>query len=305
MKEVNFKTIAQMHEYFGMEKPEHPHFSINISRKNSIEEATHCIKEETKISSDFYSISFKHIIGGEIFYGRTKYDFTDGALIFTSPGQSMVIKGLSVVDESIMINVHKEFLVNTEIRNRFEKYGFFSYSVNEALHLSPKEEDQIKTIMKSIHAEYENSQDEFSKDIILFQLDALLKYSDRFYKRQFLNRKEMNGVLYDRFFGIISQYFASDRHETQGLPNVEILAKGLNVTPRYLSDALKVETGKTAMDHIHLFIIDKAKDLLLGAGMTVQEVAFQLGFDYPQYFSRLFKRKVGVSPLQYQKDNSA
>ena len=304
MVEIQLNSISDLHRHYGLEKPEHPHFSVVRTRKKNIEEATYCAEKETKITNNFYTISYKHIIGGEILYGRTKYDFTDGSMIFTSPGQSVILKGVSVVDETIMINIHEDFLTGTEIRNRFKKYGFFSYSANEALHLSPKEEKQVKSIMKSIHSEYENNQDEFSKDIILFQLDALLKYANRFYKRQFLNREEMNGQLYDKFYSMISEYFESRKHDLYGLPNVEVFADKLHVTSRYLSDALKVETGKTTMDHIHLFIIDEAKNLLLNSNTTVQEVAYKLGFDYPQYFSRLFKKKVGISPTQYQKDEA-
>jgi len=284
----------------GLPAPEHPQLSI-LSIKSLVDAKTiSCIDTPTAISNDFYNISLKKVISGEILYGRTKYDFTNGALIFTAPRQKVILKGVRMEATGTSITFHEDYIKGHAIRDRIKKYGFFSYSMNEALHLSPSEETMIESILANIEAEYHNNQDEFSKEIILAQLDTLLKYANRFYKRQFINRQEMSGQILDQFEREITSYFEDGKFETLGTPRVEDLAESLNLSSRYLSDSLKTETGKTAMEHIHLYLIDEAKNLLLTPKVTISETAYKLGFDSPQYFSRLFKKKVGQSPSEYR-----
>ena len=188
----------------------------------------------------------------------------------------------------------------TELAQQLKKYGFFSYSVNEALHLSPKEEKQIESIVENIDIEYQNNQDEFSKDIIISQLSTLLKYANRFYERQFLNRKELSNNLLEQFNEQLDIYFNSGQLPEKGIPSIENIADKLSVSQRYLSDTLKKETGKTSTEHLQLYLIDEAKNILLNPNKTISEVAYDLGFEYPPYFSRLFKKKEGISPTEYR-----
>ncbi|MEO0641456.1 MAG: helix-turn-helix domain-containing protein, partial [Bacteroidota bacterium] len=191
-------------------------------------------------------------------------------------------------------------LRGTELAQRIKEYRFFSYSVNEALHLSPKEERQIESIVENIEMEYSNNQDAFSKDIIISQLGTLLKYAHRFYERQFINRKELSNDLLARFNQELESYFRSGQLQKKGIPSIEQIAEKMAVSQRYLSDTLKRETGKTTTEHLQLYLIDEAKDILLNPSKSIAEVAYELGFEYPQYFSRLFKKKEGLSPSGYR-----
>jgi AraC-like DNA-binding protein len=250
-------------------------------------------------TNQFYIISIKNIVSGEIIYGRTKYDCETGTLLFSAPNQTYTIKDVVISSESWFIAFHEDFLRGLDIQKRIKKYNFFNYNVNEALHLSPTEEKTIKSIFKNIETEYQNNQDEFSKDIILTHLEALLKYADRYYKRQFLNRKEVNSDLFTRFSDILEDYFARNQLEIHGIPTMEWMSEKLGVSHRYMSDSIKSETGKTAIDQLNLYLIEEAKNLLLAPNTSISETAYKLGFEYPQYLSRLFKKKVGVSPKEY------
>ena len=296
----HFRDITRAHHFSGWPPPEHPLFSV-VSRSPSSDDLTRaCFDEPMALSNSFYSISLKNIIAGEIRYGRTKYDCKSGTMLFMAPGQQVILDGVVVTAKIRQISFHDDFIKGHDIRDRIKKYGFFSYSANEALHLSPKEERLIGSIMDNIETEYHNNQDEFSKGIILSQLDALLKYANRFYKRQFLTRQEMSGQIISQFERVISAYFESGRFELHGTPRVEEIAKELHMSSRYLSDSLKAETGKTAIEHIHLYLINEAKNLLLEPKMSVSEMAYKLGFSSPQYLSRLFKKKVGITPSEYR-----
>lgn len=302
MKSIIYNSIKEMHELRNFPPPENPLFSVshyNLKEDETISCNEDEKFEEIRVKSNFYTISLKNIIKGEIVYGRTKYDCSNGTMIFTAPNQELIFKQMVFSPEAYHIAFHKDYLIGSQLFDKIKKYNFFNYSVNEALHLSPREEELVKTIFKSIESEYHNNQDEFSKEIILSQLDTLLKYADRFYKRQFINRKELNGEMLIKFENILDDYFNSGMFDEFGQPKIEDISKQLFVTPRYLSDALKNETGKTAIEHIHLYLIDEAKNLLLQPESSISETAYKLGFEYPQYFSRLFKKKVGVSPTEY------
>jgi len=295
----HFKTLSAYLEYLELPRPEHPMFSVFTAMGEGF---LPCPKESSPpITNDCYSISFKKIVKGDLTYGRTKYDFTNGALFFIAPRQ-VIQWGESVVFEQkgFSINFHKDFLKGTELAHQIKKYGFFSYSANEALHLSPKEEKQIESIVENVDMEYQNNQDEFSKEIIISQLSTLLKYANRFYERQFLNRKELSIALLERFNQQLEEYFDSGQLQVNGIPSIEQIASRLSVSQRYLSDTLKKETGKTSTEHLQLYLIDEAKNILLDPQKTVSEVAYELGFEYPPYFSRLFKKKEGISPTEYR-----
>lgn len=299
----HFKTLSSYLEYVQLPRPEHPMFSVFTAIGEGF---LPCPKESSPpITNDCYSISFKKIVQGNLNYGRTKYDFTNGALFFIAPRQ-IIQWDESVVFEQkgFSINFHEDFLKGTELAHQIKKYSFFSYSVNEALHLSPKEEKLMESIIANIDLEYQNNHDEFSKDIIISQLGTLLKYANRFYERQFINRKELSNILLEKFNQQLEIYFNSGKLQEKGIPSIEQMAEQMSVSQRYLSDTLKKETGKTSTEHLQLYLIDEAKNILLDPKKTVAEVAYDLGFEYPPYFSRLFKKKEGVSPTEYRKKYS-
>ncbi|NNE25461.1 MAG: helix-turn-helix transcriptional regulator [Saprospiraceae bacterium] len=295
----HFKTLSSYLDYLGLPGPEHPMLSVFNSKDDGY---LPCPRESSPpITNDCYSISLKKYVEGKLSYGRTKYDFTNGALIFIAPRQVLQWDESVVFEQKgFSINFHEDFLKGTELAQHIKKYGFFSYSVNEALHLSPKEEKQIESIVENIEIEYQNNQDAFSKEIIISQLDTLLKYANRFYERQFLNRKEISNNLLEQFNQHLMEYIESGQLQEKGIPSIEQISDTMSISQRYLSDTLKKETGKTTTEHLHLRLIDEAKNILLQPNKTVSEVAYELGFEYPAYFSRLFKKKEGISPSEYR-----
>lgn len=295
----HFKTLSAYLEYLELPRPEHPMFSVYTALGEGY---LPCPKESSPpITNDCYTISFKKFVKGDLSYGRTKYDFTNGALFFLAPRQVLQWDENAVFEQKgFSINFHEDFLKGTQLAHQIKKYGFFSYAANEALHLSPKEERQIELIIENIDLEYQNNPDSFSKDIIISHLSTLLKYAQRFYERQFINRQEMSNDLLEQFNQHLVEYFDAGKLPEFGIPSIEQIADQLSVSQRYLSDTLKKETGKTTTEHLHLYLIDEAKNILLEPHKTVSEVAYELGFEYPPYFSRLFKKKEGMSPTEYR-----
>jgi len=295
----HFKTLSAYFDYIELPRPEHPMLSVLSANDGGF---LPCPKESSPpITNDCYSISLKKIVKGNLNYGRTKYDFTNGVLIFIAPRQVMQWDSTAVFEQKgFSINFHEDFLKRTELAHQIKKYEFFSYSANEALHLSPREEKQIESIVENIEIEYQNNQDEFSKEIIISQLSTLLKYANRFYERQFLNRKELSNNLLDKFNELLEGYFESGQLQEKGIPSIDQIAEKMSVSQRYLSDTLKKETGKTTTEHLQLYLIDEAKNILLNPNNSIAEVAYELGFEYPQYFSRLFKKKEGISPSEFR-----
>lgn len=300
---LHFNTLSAYFEYLQLPQPEHPMFSVMFANGDDF---LPCPKQSSPpITNDCYTISQKKIVNGDLNYGRTKYDFSNGVMFFLSPRQVLQWDATtSISQQGFSINFHEDFLKGTELAQQIKKYGFFSYSTNEALHLSPREEKQMESIVANIEIEYRNNQDQFSKDIIIAHLSTLLKYANRFYERQFINRKEMSNDLLELFRQELGEYFQSGLLQEHGIPSIEQIADKLSVTQRYLSDTLKKETGKTTTEHLQVFLIDEAKNMLLAPNASISETAYQLGFDYPQYFSRLFKKKVGLSPKQFIESHS-
>lgn len=295
----HFKSLSSYLEYLELPAPEHPMLSIFSSKENGFLPCP--IKSSPPITNDCYSISLKKIIKGNLNYGRTQYDFANGALIFIAPRQTLQWDESVIYDQKgFSINFHEDFLKGTALDAQIKKYSFFSYSVNESLHLSPKEELQLESIVKNIEIEYLNNQDGFSKEIIISHLDTLLKYANRFYERQFLNRKEISTNLLEKFNRNLSAYFDSNQLQENGIPTIEKIAKKMAVSQRYLSDTLKKETGKTTTEHLQLHIINKAKSFLLHPDKSIADVAYDLGFEYPPYFSRLFKKVEHITPTEYR-----
>lgn len=248
----------------------------------------------------FYTVAFKKVLSGDFYYGRTRYDHNGGSMTYIKPGQAVELRDITLEGDGFTIMFHPDFLSGTPLHEAIKKYSFFDYETNEALHVSDREEEIVWELFRKIETEYNNNEDDFSKDIIIGHIEAILKYSQRFYKRQFLNRSELTGQVISRFDQAMSQYFESGTSQISGLPTVATIAKQLNMSPSYLSDLLRQETGKSAIDHIHRYLISEAKNLLLGADLTVSQIAYQLGFENPPYFSRLFRKETGFTPVAYR-----
>lgn len=295
----HFKTLASYLDYLELPRPEHPMLYVSTSKGDGHLPCPR--KSSPPITNECYSISLKKHVEGNLNYGRTKYDFTNGALIFISPRQVLQWDDSVVFEQQgFSIIFHEDFLKGTKLAQQIKKYGFFSYSANEALHLSPKEEKQIESIVENIEIEYQNNQDKYSKEIIIAHLDTLLKYANRFYERQFLTRKEFSTDLLEKFYWLLNRYLESGQLQRMGIPGVEKIANELSVSQRYLSDTLKKETGKTTTELLQLYLINEAKNALLEPGKSIADVAYELGFEYPSYFSSLFKKTEGVSPKAYR-----
>lgn len=293
----HFKTISELHRSIGYPPPENPLISLVMCEKLS-----ECSIGQSEFTTDFYMIAFKKIKSGYVLYGRTKYDHDNGSMMFMKPRQVIEINNVELEEKGFIIWIHEDFLNGYHLHSEIKKYGYFDYEANEALHLSAREEQIIWDLHSKIELEYYNNQDEYSREIIIAHIDSILKYSQRFYKRQFINRTELSGKTVSKFNDLLTSYLEKGKVHEKGLPTVKSLADLFNLSPRYLSDLLKQETGKTAIELIHVFLISEAKNLLQGSENSVSETAYALGFDNPPYFSRLFKKEVGVSPNEYRKN---
>ncbi|WP_020595192.1 helix-turn-helix domain-containing protein [Spirosoma panaciterrae] len=295
------KTIAEFHQFRGLPKPEHPLISVvDVALLKQLH-----AYEPTSLVFDFYSIALKRNFNGKMKYGQQEYDFDEGLMTFMSPGQVFSIDAGkdgngTLLQSGLLLLIHPDFLWNTSLAKTIRQYEYFDYSVNEALFLSEKEELIIAGILQNIQQEYHANIDQFSQSIIIAQLELLLSYADRFYHRQFITRKITNHKLLDRLESLLIDYFNSDALITKGLPTVQAISDALNVSPNYLSTLLKVLTGQSTQQHIHNRLIEKAKEKLSTTDLSVSEIAFELGFEHSQSFSKLFKNKTTLSPLEFR-----
>lgn len=301
MKSIRIKTITEFHRSRNLPNPEHPLISI-------IDYADLKFSEEErgqKLSAvfDFYSISIKRNLSGKLQYGQQQYDFDEGVMSFIAPNQ---VFGIEVFKEEIknqsgwILMIHPDFLWNTSLAKNIKKYEYFNYSVNEALFLSGKEETTINSIVENIKQEYHLNIDKFSQDIIISQIETLLNYTERFYQRQFITRKISNHLILDRLEKLLSDYFNSNDLATKGVPTVQYISDNLNISPTYLLSLLKTLTGQTTQQHIHDKLIGKAKEKLSTTDLSVSEIAYELGFEHLQSFSKFFKAKTTLSPLRFR-----
>jgi AraC family transcriptional activator of pobA len=253
----------------------------------------------------FYSISLKRSIPGAVKYkyGQREYDFDEGLMFFIAPGQVFGVEvgeGIVSKPEGWMLFVHPDFLWGTPLAKSIKQYEYFDYSVSEALFLSDKEEATVVSIMRNITQEYHSNIDKFSEGVIIAQMELLLTYADRYYHRQFITRKIGNHQVLERLEDILIAYFKSDDLVKKGLPSVQYVADALRVSPNYLSSMLKTLTGQSTQQHIHDKLIEKAKEKLTTTQLSVSEIAYQLGFEHSQSFSKLFKSKTNLSPLEFR-----
>lgn len=296
MKANKVGSIAEVHRMLELPGPVHPLITLLELTDKQLEL---CQTDVNSVLS-FYKIIFATKQGGKLRYGRGYYDFDEGSMLFAAPNQ--VIAGIDHYEqhEGLSLIIHPDFLQGFPLAKKINKYGFFSYDTNEALHLSEQERATVFSIYNIIRDELKNRLDDFSHEVIIAQIDLLLSYAKRFYKRQFLTRQVATNDVSEKIEQLLNNYFDADKAITLGVPTVQYLATQLNYTPNYLSDMLRSLTGLNAQQHIHQKLIEKAKELLSTTDMNINEVAYQLGFEHPQSFSRLFKTKTNISPAQYK-----
>lgn len=294
---IEINSVSELHKLMGLPKPLHP--LISLVNMDEVVRSHH--QEDFHFILNFYGISLKKNLKGKLKYGQNYYDFDEGVLGMTAPQQI-----LSVINEDNYevsgwwLVFHNDFILNYSLSKTIKDYGFFSYAINEALHLSGKEETMLESIFKNIEQEYQTSIDQFSQGVMVSQLELLLKYCDRFYNRQFLTRKTAYNDLLSKMETLLDEYLCSDVVLEQGLPSVHYLSEHLNLSPNYLSDMLKTLTGQSTQQHIHNKIIEQAKLKLTNTNLTVSEIAFQLGFEHSQSFNKLFKNKTNLTPMEFR-----
>lgn len=299
----HIRTISQFHELRNLPKPEHP--LISVIDLDAVDHSLERI-EGGNLMFDFYSIAIKRGMKGKVKYGQQMYDFDEGIMTFMSPGQifGFETEGYPMKPSGWMLLFHPDFLWNTSLGKNIQNYEFFDYSVHEALFLSEKEEITINNIIRNIQQEYHSNIDKFSQTIIISQLETLLNYSERFYQRQFITRKISSHHTLDQLEKVLTDYFKSDDLITIGLPSVQYVADRLNLSPGYLSNLLKVLTGQSTQQHIHNKLIEKAKERLSTTDLSISEIAYELGFEHSQSFSKLFKAKTKLSPKEFRESFS-
>lgn len=299
MQPYRIKSITEYHRVTGLLKPEHPLVSlISIDM----------LKPQVSASSislifDFYIISLKRNLQVRQKYGQQYCDFDEGVLFFSAPGQVSTFEfeqETTKQPSGWMILVHPDLIWNTPLAKTIKQYQYFSYDVKEALYLSDKEERMITDIAHYIEQEYRSNIDKFSSSVIVAQLELLFTYAERFYQRQFLTRKVHSHQILDKVDSFLNEYFSGSQINKQGLPTVLQVAERLNLTAGYLSDLLKNLTGQTTQQHIHEKLIEKAKEKLSTTDLTISEIAYDLGFEHLQSFSKLFKAKTNLSPLEFR-----
>lgn len=299
MKPLRVKSITEFHRMNELPQPEHPLISVVDYALVAAAKSRHPVQA---IVSDYYTVSLKRGLNGRMRYGQQDYDFDEGVMYFMAPGQVLQPSPAAGADEKPsgwLLLIHPDFLWGTALATAIKQYEFFDYSVNEALFLSDKEELTLNNIVANIKQEYHGNIDKFSQGIIISQVETLLSYAERFYQRQFITRKITNHKVLERVEKVIDEYFAKEL-SLNGLPTVQYVADELSISPKYLSSLLKVLTGLTAQQHIHEKLIEKAKEKLSTTDLTVSEIAYSLGFEHPQSFSKLFKLKTKVSPLEFR-----
>lgn len=306
-KHQYFHTLSDVMEYAKLPKPQHPLVTV----LNGIDKPlVGNVPNKSHVLS-FYKIVYKPHSGGSMQYGQTKFDFREGGMFFASPQQ--LISSLKDQSESenempspklmkpqIILLIDPDYLIGYPIAKKIRQYYFFSYSINESLHLSVKEKELILSLFRNIEEELNSRIDESSQDVVISQIELLLTYAQRFYNRQFLTRKPAHHDLVDRLESVLDEYFEQANISEKGLPTVNLLAKKLHMTPNYLSDLLKSLTKKTTQQYIHDRVIELAKDKLLTTNKTVSEISYELGFEHSQSFSKLFKAKTNQSPQAFR-----
>ena len=296
-------SISQAHQSLGLPAPKHPLVSVVKSAdfKPTID------FRGLKVVNNLFQITLKRLGCGNLVYGKNSYDYEEGTLVFTSPGQVTIFEGEmpkgNETNNGWTLAFHPDLIRKSTLSDEIDSYSFFNYDVNEALHLSEEELGTIEDLLDKIVKEYSQNLDKHSQNLIISNIELLLDYCTRFYDRQFYTRTNLNTDIVSKFERLLKAYYQTELGNEKGIPNVQYLAKELKFSANYLSDLLKKETGMTAQEHIHLFVIERAKNTLLNSNQSISEIGYALGFGYPQYFSNLFKAKTGMSPREYRNLN--
>ena len=294
---VRFLSITESHQAFGLPKPQHPLISlVHFDDSNPFNVDMAPIYDVL----DFYKITFITKNSGRLKYGQDYYDFNDGSMLFLAPNQLVGSTEYNRNTHAWILLIHPDFLLGHPLAKKMKQYGYFAYSVNEALHLSDQERQTILSVYHIMEQELNSRLDEFSQEVVIAQIELLLSYVNRFYKRQFITRKVVNSNILQKTEAILDDYFNNQLSLDQGLPTVKFLSEQLNLSSGYLSDMLRSLIGQNAQQYIHLKLVEKAKEKLLTTGLSVSEIAFQLGFGHSQSFSKLFKNKTKLSPVEYR-----
>jgi AraC-like DNA-binding protein len=293
------KTIGEYHSLMDLPKPQHP--LISVLKFEDIK--PNGGNRPKSIVNGFYSIALKKTFNAKMKYGQQAYDFTEGILAFIAPNQiiSVVMEEDDIIEHSGWLLIfHPDFLWNTSLAKKIKQYDFFGYNLTEALHLSEKEEIMLTGIMQNINQEYNSNIDKFSQDVIIAQLELLLTYSERFYQRQFITRKITNHTVLHKLENLLTAYFKQNNLNETGLPTVQYISTQLNISPNYLSRLLRTLTGQSTKQFIQDKLIGLAKEKLSTTDLSVNEIAYEMGFEYPQSFSKLFKSKTNLTPIEFR-----
>lgn len=294
---IKINSVSELHRLIGLPKPLHP--LISLIKMDDLEHSNN--KEKVNFNLNFYGISLKKNLKGKLKYGQNYYDFDEGVLGMTAPQQVLTVSSQENYEVSgWWLVFHNDFILNYPLGKTIKNYGFFSYAVNEALHLSDKEEKMLEIIFKNIEQEYQTSIDQFSQNVMVSQLELLLNYCNRFYNRQFLTRKTASNDLLSKMENLLDEYFNSHKIIEQGLPSVQYFSEQLNISSNYLSDMLKTVTGLSTQQHIHNKIIEQAKVILSTTNLSVSEISYKLGFEHSQSFNKLFKNKTNLTPMEFR-----
>jgi AraC-like DNA-binding protein len=297
-KIYHIETISELNKLLNQDKPKHPLVSvIDFSKVQSFGE------NDVRTTTGFYSIMLKDQQCGKLKYGRKYFDFEEGTLIFVPPKRAASLENDADQPSQAAgrgLFFHPDLIARTSLAGKMKDYTFFSYGINEALHVSEKEKETLNDCISKIENEISLNIDNHSQTLIVSNIELLLNYCSRYYDRQFITRKNNNQDILVKFENVLKDYFRSDSIKKDGIPTVKYCAETLFLSPNYLSDLLKKETGKNAQDHIHAYLIGEAKNNLLNTTATISEIAYQLGFEYPQYFSKLFKSKTGKTPAEFR-----
>jgi AraC-like DNA-binding protein len=298
---IQLYTVSDLYKLFDLGHSQHPLVAVLDFSKVSEQ-----IEQSSKITTNFYSIMFKNYCKNNIKYGRKTIDFQDGNLICIAPNQVVEIDNEVEAKENMLgwgLFFHPDLIRATSLNDKIKDYSFFTYETSEALHLSDKEKNILYECVQKIQIELQENIDVHSQYIIVSTIELLLNYCLRFYGRQMITRSQTNKTIVAQIENILNHYFAEIKIKEQGLPTVKYLASQVHLSPSYLSDVLKKETGKNTQEHIHFYLIEAAKNHLINTNLTINEIAYNLGFDYPQYFNKLFKKKTGQTPLEYRNLN--
>ena len=300
-KIIHVNSISEVHDFFGFPKPKHPLVSVLPID----ERMTKFDYGDLNYTYCFYQISLKAGIQGTLSYGRNSYDFNEGTITFIKPNQLVKVENSADYQggSGWTLIFHPDLIRKSELGKTIENYSFFNYEVNEALHLSEEEKKSLTELANKIEKEYQQNIDRHSQEIIIANIEMILKYCKRYYDRQFYTRTNLNQDIVTKFENVIREYYSSDQPFENGILSVKYCAQQLTMSPNYFGDLIKNETGRSAKDHIQEYIIEKAKTKIIGTNQSISEIAFSLGFEFPQGLNRLFKAKTGMSPKKYRNLN--